>query len=349
MVTTPRDSIALQTFPPAHLPRNNQTDRRPAFLITVDTECDDAWTGGRQVSTRNAEFLPRFQKLCESYHLKPTYLATFEMAASPVFQEFGRDVLTRQTGEIGMHLHPWNSQPLVPLTADDGLYHPYLIEYPASVMRDKINFLTDVLEDTFDTKMTSHRAGRWGFNEVYAQLLVERGYLADCSVTPFVSWADHAGDPQQSGGPDYSSFPTLPYFVDLADISRPGKSSLLEIPVTAMQTQPLLVHLIEQRLGKRALPCRALNRLFPRLCWLAPTGNNIRQMLSVVKKCASEKRPCVEFALHSSNLMAGGSPFFWRSRDVEALYEDLNRLFSQASKNFRGETVTEFRREFSEA
>ena len=348
MATTPHDAIELQSFPAAHLPRKSQSDRRPAFLITVDTECDDAWTGGRQVSTRNAEFLPRFQELCESYHLKPTYLTTFEMATSPAFQEFGRDVLTRQMGEIGMHLHAWNSAPLVPLTADDGLYHPYLIEYPEPVMREKINFLTDVLEDTFNTKMTSHRAGRWGFNEVYARLLVERGYLADCSVTPFVSWAEHAGDPEQSGGPDYTNFPTLPYFIDLDDISRPGKSSLLEIPVTAMQTQPLFLQAIEQRLGRRSLLCRALNRLFPRLCWLAPTGDNIGAMVKVVKKSATDKRPCVEFALHSSNLMPGGSPFFRHSRDVEALYAGLDRIFSQASKNCRGQTVTEFRREFSE-
>ena len=348
MVTTPNGPVELPYLPHSHFPRSKQSDRQVPFLITVDTECDDAWTGERQVTTRNAEFLPRFQRLCESYQLKPTYLTTFEMARSPVFQEFARDALLRQTAEVGMHLHAWNSPPLVPLTANDGLYHPYLIEYPEAVMRDKINRLTDVLEDTFETKMTSHRAGRWGFNKIYARLLAERGYLVDCSVTPFVSWADHAGDPAQSGGPDYSTFPTSPYFLDLDDISRPGKSSLLEVPVTAMQTQPALVHRIERRLGKRSLICRALNRLFPRLCWLAPTGDNIHSMLSVVKRCATENRQCVEFALHSSNLMPGGSPFFPRRRDVEALYEDLNKLFSQASKTFCGQTITEFRREFPE-
>lgn len=270
------------------------------------------------------------------------------MASCPVFQEFGRDVLKRQTGEIGMHLHAWNSLPLVPLTSNDGLYHPYLIEYPEAVVRDKINFLTDLLEETFDVKVTSHRAGRWGFNKAYARLLVERGYLADCSVTPLVSWADHIGDPEQSGGPDYSSFPISPYFVDLDDISRPGKSALLEIPVTAMHMQPRLLRKMERRLGGRSILCRGLNRLFPRLCWLAPTGHNTRLMLRVIKKSLIENRPCVEFALHSSNLMPGGSPFFPRNRDVEVLYEDLNRLFSLANQKFRGQTVHEFRQEFSE-
>jgi len=37
-----------------------------------------------------------------------------------------------------MHLHAWNSPPLVPLTSDDFHYQPYLIEYPDPVMKEKI-------------------------------------------------------------------------------------------------------------------------------------------------------------------------------------------------------------------
>jgi hypothetical protein len=321
----------------------------PRFLITVDAECDDAWSPRKDVSTANAEFLPRFQTLCESYRLKPTYLTTFEMAKSPAFREFGRDIIKRGVGEIGMHLHAWNSLPLVPLTSDDDRYHPYLTEYAESVMRDKINFMTDLLEETFEVKITSHRGGRWGFNEVYARLLVERGYLADCSVTPLISWADHPGDPAQRGGPDYSAFPFLPYFVDLEDISRPGKSSLLEIPVTAMQFQPQVLRALGKRLGRRSFFTRTLNSLFPPLCWLAPTKRNIELMLRVVKKSIAKKLPCAQFALHSSNLMPGGSPSFRGERDVEELYDNLNRLFAAASQQFQGSTVTDFRRKFPEA
>src|SRR5437773_264522 len=41
------DSIESRAVPHAHLPRSNQSGLRPPFLITVDTECDDAWTGRR--------------------------------------------------------------------------------------------------------------------------------------------------------------------------------------------------------------------------------------------------------------------------------------------------------------
>ena len=349
MAGTGDNFATLSTQGVQPVPFSARADSRPCFLITVDTECDKAWSPTTQVCTANSCFLPRFQALCESYRLKATYLTTFEMSACPTFQEFGRDLLKRGPGEIGMHLHAWNSPPIVPLTSNDGLYHPYLIEYPEPVMRDKISFLTDFLEDTFAVKMTCHRAGRWGFNSIYARLLAERGYLADCSVTPLTSWADHPGDPAQAGGPDYSRFPQSPYFIDLEDIQRPGKSSLLEIPVTAVELQPKPLRTLREWFRPRSLPRRALNRLFPPLCLLAPTRTNLGLIRRVVESSLATKLRCVNLALHSSNLMPGGSPQFRTAEDVEALYDALHRIFSAASQKFRGATVTEFRREFVEA
>ena len=86
-------------------------DTRPSFLITIDTEGDNLWSAPATITTHNATALPRFQALCQSYGLKPTYLTNFEMANCPDFQEFGRDLLKHGAGEIGMHLHAWNSPP----------------------------------------------------------------------------------------------------------------------------------------------------------------------------------------------------------------------------------------------
>src|SRR5262245_40060365 len=134
---------------------------RGAFLITIDTEGDNIWASPRDIKTRNACFLPRFQQLCERYSLKPTYLVNYEMAKSEACVEFGRDVLKRKAGEIGMHLHAWNTPPIQPLTDDDFQYKPYLIEFPESALRAKIQYMTETIEDTFGSKPRSHRAGRW--------------------------------------------------------------------------------------------------------------------------------------------------------------------------------------------
>ena len=179
----------------------NDPRQPPAFIITVDTEGDNIWAKPRDILTRNAAYLPRFQKLCERFGLKPVYLTDWEMAADPAYREFAADVIARGQGEIGMHLHAWNTPPLVPLTSDDYHYHPYLIEYSTEMVREKyVHVMTSTLEDNFQVKMISHRAGRWGFNGTYGQVLLDEGYRVDCSVTPHMSWESLGGDPVKMAG-----------------------------------------------------------------------------------------------------------------------------------------------------
>ncbi len=314
---------------------------RPSFLITIDTEGDNLWSKPRAITTRNASALPRFQALCESYGMRPTYLVNYEMATSPVFQEFGRDVLRRQAGEIGMHLHAWNTPPLVPLTEDDLAFQPYLIEYPKAIIHQKIAAMTDLLEETFGIKMISHRAGRWSFNEVYAQSLAAHGYRVDCSATPLVSWRQHLGDPNRTGGTDYSRFPSEPYFVDLSDVSRPGDSPLLEIPMTIVPSRwPSMLHL-RRYLNGLPLTRRILNRFFPPVHWLRPDRRNGHSLVRIVRHASRQRRTCVEFMLHSSELIAGGSPFFPRDADVERLHQNLKMLFAVVRETCVGATLRE--------
>src|SRR4051812_32452581 len=193
-----------------------------AFIITIDTEGDDLWSRPREITTRNAHYLPRFQSLCERFGFKPVYLATYEMAMCDFFVDFARDVVERGAGEIGMHLHAWNSPPLQPLTSDDFDFQPYLIEYPDEVMKEKIRTLTQLLEDRFDQKVISHRAGRCGFDARYAAMLIEEGYRVDCTVSPGMDWSANQGDPRGNGGTDYTLFPSRAYFLDLSDLSVSG-------------------------------------------------------------------------------------------------------------------------------
>jgi hypothetical protein len=311
-------------------------NHNPAFLITIDVEGDNLWSHPERITTNNSAFLPRFQKLCEKYQLKPTWLTNYEMAQCPVFTEFGQDVIKRNVGEIGMHLHAWNSPPQNG-EGDRGYY--YLIECSKKVMKDKIGFLTNLLEEKFQRKMVSHRAGRWAFNSTYAQLLVEHGYLVDCSVTPFINWEGHLGDPKGSGGSDYSHFPRQPYLVDLDQIDKPGSSSLLEIPVSIVERFSALHAKVR---FTPSLIRRGVRRFFPPVGWLRPNGRNREEMFSILETARRQQWPCVEFMLHSSELMPKGSPNFLTPLSIDILYEDLELLFSEARKTFSGTTLEEF-------
>jgi hypothetical protein len=317
-------------------------DHRPVFIVTIDTEGDNLWAKPRVISTQNAKFLPRFQRLCELYRLRPTYLANYEMATSKEFQAFGREIIRRNAGEIGMHLHAWNSPPIVPLTSDDHRNQPYLIEYPTAVMQDKIAFITELLEGTFGVKMVSHRAGRFSFNETYADLLVGHGYRVDCSVTPRVSWRTTLGAPAQQGGTDFLCFPDSPYFVNLSDISKPGESLLLEVPVSIIVRSPVFIPALIRRFGHISILGRPIKILCGRVSQLKPNGHNRNQMLHIMLRATKLGKPHLEFILHSSELMPGGSPTFPAERHIEKLYEDLEVLFSLASNTCKPATLKEY-------
>ena len=316
------------------------------FLVTVDTEGDDLWSRPRVITTRNASFLPRFQSLCERYGYRPVYLANYEMAMDDVFVEFGRDVLARGAGEIGMHLHAWNSPPLVPLTDDDFRYQPYLIEYPDTVMREKIRVMTELLAQRFGEPPLTHRAGRLGFDGRYAAMLLERGYRVDCSVAPGIDWSTMPGAPGGRRGPDYRGFPDRPYFLRPSDIRAPAASGLLEVPIT-VETSSLFRR--APWLYEPPVIRGIANRISPRHSWLSPAENGLRGLKRAVRGARGRGASCVQLMIHSSELMPGGSPTFRTAQAIERLYETLEILFEELAPWCRGMTLNEFHARFSAA
>jgi hypothetical protein len=317
------------------------------FIITIDTEGDNLWSKPREITTRNAQYLPRFQSLCERFGFKPVYLTNYEMAMSETFVEFARDVLARGAGEIGMHLHAWNSPPLIPLTSDDFHHQPYLIEYPDAVMKEKIKVVTRLLEDRFDQAMLSHRAGRLGLDGRYAAMLLDEGYRVDCSVSPGLDWRGTPGDPRGNGGTNYTHFPHDPYFLSPTDISAPASAGLLEVPMTIRSSS-----LFRRAPWVYRIPLlrQAANRLVsPALNHLCPAESNLRGMSRATRTARAESAAHLDFSLHSSELMPGGSPTFRDATDIERLYQDLEILFGEVSTWCRGMTLKEFHAWFKES
>ncbi|MEW4452978.1 hypothetical protein AB1L30_09900 [Bremerella sp. JC817] len=323
--------------------RTPGSGQRPALLITIDTEGDDLWSNPTTITTRNAEYLPRFQTLCERYGFRPTWLTNWEMVECPVYQQFASDLLVRNTGEVGMHLHAWNNPPLTGFDDRHAQRQPCLIEYPANDMRDKVARMTDRLEEVFQVKMRSHRAGRWGFDEAYAQLLVDFGYQVDCSVTPGVRWNYAYVGKYQETGVDYREFPSHAYWIDLEDIQRPGNSPLLELPMTIVPGDQTFLTRCMHQLGRSSrLLNRVANRIAPQDVWFRPFRNNRHLLPKLVEAGPVDGCDYLEMAFHSSELMPGGSPSFPNERSIEQLYERFEALFAAAQGRYVGLTLTEY-------
>lgn len=323
---------------------------QPCFIITIESDGDGGWSDSRTIAAKNGRYLERFQDLCESFGLKPTYLTNLEMAKCPVFKGFGGWILARGTGEIGMHLQAWNTPPLMPLTVDDQRHQPYLIEYPESVMREKVRSMTGILEDTFGVKMVSHRAGRWDLDERYASILVEEGYCVDCSVTPRWDWTRSRGAPKGCGGPDYRAFPDEAYWLDLSDVSRSGDSPLLEVPMTISPCRRTVARGLSDTLRQLPGPLIALTDPIRRICdrlappgrWLRPNGKNGLELLQIVEQVLADGRSYAELTLHSAEFKPGGGSMNRGDTVIERLFADLTVLFSAIQGRFRGTTLAEF-------
>lgn len=279
--------------------------REKYFIITIDTEGDNLWEWkeGSAIRTENTNYLPRFQKLCNTYHFIPTWFCNYEMINDERFVSFVKNHMSRGECEIGMHLHAWNTPPKYELLKAENGGLPYLIEYPVEVMRDKIITMTNLIELKLGKRPVTHRAGRWAMNEDYFKLLNEQGYLADASVTPYVNWLTSPGRTPGFPGPDYSK--------EKVEISI--RNGVMEVPVSIIWSEE----------KNRPL-------------WLRPNRINLEEMLYLINQFKDSDCDYLMFMIHSSELMPGGSPTFKNEGGIEKLYTHLEVIFEEISKYYVG-------------
>lgn len=294
------------------------------FIITVDTEGDNLWRykEGEPIGTRNAEYLPRFQSLCEKFGFKPVYLTNYEMAMSDLFVENAKKWIEKGACEIGVHLHAWNNPPLYELT---GPYNnnPYLIEYPTDIMRSKFEFIYNLLKNRFGVIPVSHRAGRWAMDERYFNILNKFGIKVDCSFTPGIDWSKTTGVTR--GGSDYSKEPHSCQMIN----------GVLEVPATIRHFRNCLNGSWKRRI-------RSIIK--GETIWLRPAMSSAAVMKKAIDIVSKEDDvDFVEFMLHSSEVMPDGSPYFVTECDIDREFLIMDSVFAYAKKKgYQGCTLQEY-------
>lgn len=306
------------------------------FLISIDTEGDNLWKWkkGDSIYTENTKYLDRFQNLCNQYGFKPTYLTNYEMISNPSFAKWLKKKAINGELEVGMHLHAWSTPPFVELGNISTVpAQPYLIEYGDEIVSQKINTMTELLENRIEQPIVTHRSGRWAMDDRYFAELVKHGYKVDCSVTPHVDWSSYSGETIGSKGSDYSHMPEQPYSMQ----TPVGK--ITEVPVTIRISHKLFVnsHSPRKMLGsvKKAIAGEKV--------WLRPNGSNLKQMLWLIDYVSNdESTDYIMFMLHSSEFMPGGSPTFADAESIERLYAHMKIIFDKLAVHFEGETIGMF-------
>lgn len=280
------------------------------FIITIDTEGDNLWTykEGCKIKTQNATFLRRFQELCNRYGFIPVWLTNYEMVMCDEFVEFVKDYISDGRCEVGIHIHAWNNPPHYNL-ARKYSGNPYLIEYPTDIMEQKFVTTLHLIKERIGIEPKSHRSGRWAMDDRYFKLLEKYGILADCSYTPCTAWTNSPGATIR-GGTDYSH--VLPY------VHRVG--NVIEVPMT-IRKLPIVRNLKSvKQLIKRVINGNTV--------WLRPSTNSLQEMLHLVD-VVDKDHNCnyLEFMMHSSEFMPGGSPYFKDTESIEQMYKNIEHLF----------------------
>lgn len=302
------------------------------FIITIDTEGDNQWDHGRNLTVENIKYVDRFQILCEKYGISPTYLITTEICEDSYAQKLFSGYVRGNRAEVGAHLHAWTTPPFLP---DEGYrendeYHIFASELSYELVSDKIHNLTEQISRTIGRVPTSFRSGRYGFNEVVARVLIENDYLVDSSVTPFVSWFGQRGLPGGTGGPDFIDASPFP------DKLVTSSGSLIEIPVTILPTiipfnrnHNIARYYFRNVNGNSLL--KVLRKLFYKNqpVWLRPTPEMTSELLgNLVWEASRINLPYLTMMFHSSELMPGCSKYRPDDQSIEDLYSLLTNFFT---------------------
>jgi hypothetical protein len=293
-------------------------------VLTIDTEADNAWEDHLNPGVANVPSLWELARLLRQYSAKATCLISYRVANDEGAVSVLRALVDEGLVEIGAHLHPWENPPFME-SGLDRRYHAYPHELPLELFKRKMEMLTARIAESFASPR-SYRAGRWGLAAEHVKVLEDLGYEVDTSVTPLIIWLQFGLPASQGGrgGCDYRRAPLEPYWLSHQDVTRPGESKLVELPVTVQFTHRIPLWL---RRVYPALPewvRRVLRKgLAIRPVWAFAAEEKNKFMEQMLECFASSPASFFNMSVHSSELMLGTSP---RSRTPQRIGQTLRNI-----------------------
>lgn len=311
------------------------------YTVTVDTEEEWDWAAGfptGRPGVTNIERIPRFQELCTRYGAAPTYFTNRAVLDDDRARAIMAEIAATPNVEIGMHIHPWNSPPIVtqgPVPERES----FLANLPPDVIRAK---LAGVYErfSALGVRPTSFRGGRYSSGGTIHEFLREHGFLVDASVLPYTDWP-------YDGAPDYRHRNLQPARLPPR---RPDEAPLWEIPLTlAFTRRPFYwwsrcFRTVERTWLGKLRPIGIAERLgIVRRVWLNfedPLGERMESFLPWLVRLGL---PCICFTVHSSSLAAGKGPYTKTPADEDRIFSQIERVFAAlaATPAFVPSTMTE--------
>ena len=310
------------------------------LLVGIDTEGNNQWdASSRERQTfENIYALPRLHERFARHGVRPTYVVTYPVVTDPRSAGTLRGLLATGTCEIGAHHHAWETPPFA---AEDARRHSYACALPLEQVERQIATLTAAIEQAVGVRPVSYRSGRFGFAAAHVAALERHGYLVESSVAPLFYEA-------HKGGPDFVDAPRCPYFLAYDAATVPGTSNVLEVPVSAGLDRrvPAWLEHLYGRAPKPYMTRRVLRKLgIARMQWLRPSYSPLEDMKALATRLAGDGVPQLSVLFHSSEAIAGGSPYNRTEAELSSFFDRLDGFLQFAVCDLGAVPVTfeEFR------
>lgn len=179
--------------------------------VVVHTEEEFDWDAGFYRSNNQVTHGKELTEFCEQL-IQFGANVVFAMDYAFVTSEQGQAVITHfkakhaESVEFAAHLHPWVNPPF---TDCDKVpeQESYPGNLPADIEFEKLNILTQAIEEQVGYRPTTYLAGRYGVGENTYKTLKQLGYKVDLSITPFTDY-------RHQQGPDFSNYDNREIIID---------------------------------------------------------------------------------------------------------------------------------------
>lgn len=300
------------------------------FVVTVDTEADDAWSHPDQIRLENLKQLPRFQDLCDRFGIVPTYLLTYECANRDEALSILKPLAESRHCEIGHHLHVWTCPPYQS-TSGDGIdrdwIHAHQFLLPDSLFIAKSESLRHEIETNFGRSPTSHRAGRWGIDQRTVDWLVSNAFIVETSLRPTMRLPKTLGTHAST---EYR-LNRNPYAWHGRSQDNSDSKLVIEIPATVNVPDGLLGRSCRQWLCEGRPFDGTVTRIYRKvggLRMLRPDPNYRPGALpQIMGNAITQGVTVINLMLHSSELALNCSRFTRSRNNLDRVWAHLSEIF----------------------
>lgn len=302
------------------------------LVVTIDVEEDGLFSGrydSHDIPANNVSGLGILDPIFRDLGIRPTLLVSYQVACHQLHHELLMQLSEKWEGEIGAHLHTWNTPPFEP--------SPYAKPVPSELMPRKL--LTAKLENLFEAinrmgvDPVSFRMGRFNLGPKMLSILEETRIQVDSSIAPMRRYY---------GGPAHLSAKTDPYFPNSKNPLSPGKSKILEVPITILPLRPRLGSFLEHISEIFIIPHSWISWFARDLASIPaqPMLTGLGRLKAAVRLHRIRGGNVVTTFFHSSELMPGGCPQHPTEVHVERFLRKLRRFLSWLRSEMNVESLT---------